>query len=198
VRRIIVGCCLVSLFVGCSGDEGDETPAMPTGGAASSTGGSSSGGTSTNGGGTPTGGAAPTGGRPSMAGAPGTGGRATTGGRTGTGGRASGGGGTGAGATGGTPSAPNGPVDTCFGDACPLGECDNGGFFADVDCSDVYSDPVDESSMFCADAMVGGYCLTTITNVLTRWAITCSGGTPMFDLCEGACGVMAGVAECSR
>jgi hypothetical protein len=58
----------------------------------------------------------------------------------------------------------------------------------------VYDAPVDEDSTFCADD--GGYCLTTRTNVLTNWAITCSGGTPMFELCHGGCIVVGPAASC--
>lgn len=199
MRKVIVGCCLVSVFAGCSSEGADETPAMPTGGSSSdtggttNTGGASPGGVS-NGGSKATGGVSAGG---TSAGSPGTGGKAGTGGAA-AGGQASGGaggrGGSGSGATGGTPSAPEGPVDTCFGEACPLGECDNGGFFADEECSDVYSDPVDEDSTFCAGD--GGYCLTTITNTLTRWAITCSGTTPMFAFCAGTCMVAGDTASC--
>jgi hypothetical protein len=193
VRKVIAGCCLVSVFVGCSSEGADETPAMPTGGSSSDTGGTpNTGGRSTGGvstGGSKAAGGVSTGG--TSAGSPGAGGAAT-------GGRASGGaggrGGSGTGATGGTPSAPAGPVDTCFGEACPLGECDNGGFFADEECSDVYSGPVDEDSTFCEGD--GGYCLTTITNTLTRWAVTCSGTTPMFAFCAGTCMVAGDTASC--
>jgi len=131
-----------------------------------------------------------------MAGSPGTGGRAATGGRPATGGTAAGGrtGGPGGSGTGGAPTAPEGPVDTCNGEACPMGECDNGGFFSDEECSDVYTEPVDESSAYCAGD--GGYCLTTITNVLTRWAITCAAGTPTFDWCEAGCIVAGPAAAC--
>ena len=207
MRKVIVG-CLVSVFVGCSSEDGDETPGAPTGGGSSDTGGTSnSGGAPTSG--ASTGGSKATGGASAggtSAGSPGTGGRATTGGKANnggaaTGGRASGGAGgrggngTGGGSTGGTPTAPNGPVDTCMGEACPMGECDNGGFFADEKCSDVYSGPVDEDSAFCAAE--GAYCLTTITNVLTNWTITCSAGTPMFDLCDGGCTAAGPVAACN-
>lgn len=188
MRKLIVGCCLVSSFVGCSSDEGED-PSTPSGGSQSNTGGAANGG-----GGSKATGGSPTGGT-TMAGAPGTGGRAT-GGRAGTGGATTGGrvNGSGGGATGGAPTAPAGPVDTCNGESCPLGECDNGGFFADEKCSDVYSAPVDEDSTYCAGD--GGYCLTTITNVLTRWAITCSAGTPMFDWCETGCLVAGQAAAC--
>jgi hypothetical protein len=197
VRKVIVG-CLISVFVGCSSEDGDEAPAMPTGGSSSDSGGTSNnGGAAT--GGASTGGSKATGGASSggtSAGAPGTGGRATTGGKASTGGAATGGrasGGTGTG--GGTPTAPNGPVDTCMGEACPMGECDNGGFFADEKCSDVYSGPVDEDSAFCAAE--GAYCLTTITNRLTNWTITCSAGTAMFDLCDGGCTAAGPAAACN-
>jgi hypothetical protein len=80
---------------------------------------------------------------------------------------------------------------------CPLGPCDNGRFFSDEKCSDVYSGPVNKDSMFCAAGVEGGYCLNTITNVITFWAITCSGGKPTFQLCTAGCQLAENVAKCN-
>lgn len=196
MRRVIVAyCCSVTVLVGCSSDGGGTSN---TGGMSNSGGMSNTGATSNSGGSLATGGSSPTGGS-STAGTPGSGG-ATMGGRSGSGGAASGGRasggalGQGGSGTAGAPTSPMGPVDTCNGDACPSGECDNGGFFSDTKCTDVYSAPVDQHSTFCADD--GGYCLTTITNVLTRWAIACSAGTPTFHWCQGGCMVAGKSATC--
>ena len=200
----IVAGCVLTFVLGCSDDEPDPAPA-PTGGAPVASGGSTSSGGRVSSGGSANGGIA-TGG--TSAGGTAAGGRATSGGRAGTGGRPSGGtsstggaggrsGGTGGSNLGGVNSdAPTGPVETCFGDACPLGECDNGGFFADVDCSDVYPGPVDEDSEFCATDLDGGYCLTIVTNAIARWAVACAGGTETLDFCDGGCGVQGGMAQC--
>lgn len=186
--RLMVLGFLLTVFVGCG--TGDTPPTShggsATGGA--STGGSSAGGASTGGtssGGVSTGGLIGSGGRPATGGNAGTGG---AGGRSGIGGATS---------TGGAPMSPVGPVDTCRGDACPLGPCDNGRFFSDKKCSDVYKGPVDKDSRFCATGVEGGYCLNTITNVITYWAITCSGNEPTFSLCRGGCLLSANVAQCN-
>lgn len=211
-RLIALGFALV-LPAGCGGDDTDKTPEMQSGGASTTGGSGASGGTAggTSSGGSTSGGTSmggtSTGGTSSRAGSPATGGTATGGkagagggrpGTAGASGRAGMSGGTNGGTSaGGTPSAPSGPVDTCYGDACPLGPCDNGGFFADEKCSDVYTEPVSEDSMFCAAGAAGGYCLNTITTTITYWAITCSGGAPSFSLCGGGCGVMGTVATCN-
>jgi hypothetical protein len=127
----------------------------------------------------------------------GTGGRSSGGGGAATGGTGGSSGGIGGSNLGGTNTeAPTGLVETCFGDACPLGECDNGGFFADVDCSDVYPGPVDRDAVFCSDDLDGSYCLTIVTNAIANWAIACTGGMEALDLCDAGCGTQGGVAQC--
>lgn len=178
MRNVMVMGCFVALLAGCGDDGSDGSPEMSKGGAAGVGGGNSPGGS-------PTGGVSPGG----------------TGGGSARGGAGGSSGGTGGAPSGGAPgssttTAPTGPVETCFGDSCPLGECDNGRFFAEVKCSDVYPGPVDENSMFCAPGADGGYCLTTATTVLTDWAINCSGGTPTLERCSAGCGFIPGLAQC--
>ncbi|HKO49966.1 MAG TPA: hypothetical protein VJV79_19680 [Polyangiaceae bacterium] len=202
MRRLIAPGFALALLVGC-GSDGNGSPgtggisatAGSTANGGTATGGASSGGTSSAGtGGSSGAGGAATGGK-SGAGGAGTGGKSGgTGGRPSTGGAGTSGGSS---SMGGAPTTPQGPVDTCREDICPLGPCDNGGFFSDDKCSDVYPNPVSKDSMFCAAGVDGGYCLTTITNVLTYWAITCSGGTPTFHLCNAGCMLMANVATCN-
>jgi len=80
-------------------------------------------------------------------GGPADGGGGTTGaaGTSGGGGAAAGSGGAGGSAQSVLPS---GTVTYCFGE-CPLGECDDDLFFADVACSTVYPSPVSPSSTYC-------------------------------------------------
>lgn len=203
MRRLVALGIALALLVGCGDNGGDDTSAVPTGGTSTAGGSAPSGGTSNSGesnGGTSSGAGSPGNGGAVMGGKTGvgdtqTGGLPTTGGLGGRGGMSGGtGGGT---STGGAPSAPDGPVDTCRGDTCPLGPCDNGRFFSDEKCSDVYPGPVSEGSMFCAADSEGGYCLNTITNVITYWAITCTAGEPSFELCKAGCGLAANVAKCN-
>jgi hypothetical protein len=205
--RSEIGTCLVmALLVGCSGDDKGDDDA--TGGAAPSTGGAQSptGGTGTGGsnGGTATGGARTGGtsaggtsaGSNGKGGASPTGGRATlTGGAGGRGGATTGGSGNPPG--GGSGEAPSGAPETCVGDGCPLGECDNGRFFADERCSDVYPGPVDASSMYCATGSDDGYCLTVVGAHVDDWKVTCDGGIPtLTDCMDSGCGVSGGIPQC--
>ncbi|HEY3253112.1 MAG TPA: hypothetical protein VGJ91_04155, partial [Polyangiaceae bacterium] len=88
-------------------------------------------------------------------------------------------------------------VEACYGDACPLGECDNSGFLADAQCTDLYPAGVSSSTVYCAAGETGGYCLLTSSKDLSYWAVNCVGGTPQIIYCPNSCGVMnSGASGC--
>jgi hypothetical protein len=121
------------------------------------------------------------------------------GGAGGTGGGAGGSGGGGAGGGGGAAQSvlPTGTVNTCFGD-CPMGECDNDMFFADVPCSTVYSAPVSPSSTYCNAGQTGVYCLR-VSNGSTesRFGITCTDGAVFGRMCRSGCGTSGSTLTCN-
>ena len=119
----------------------------------------------------------------------GSAGTSSTGGNAGT---SSTGGSAGTSSTGGSANAkPTGPVYSCFG-KCPLEECDNGMFWADVACSDVYPGPV-EMSAFCAMGASGGYCLEIGMDEFgfdnQKYAVNCTSGVSSIAACESGCGI---------
>ena len=110
----------------------------------------------------------------------------------------SGGSSAGSSSTGGTSSSgggvnakPTGPVYSCFG-KCPLEECDNGMFWADVACSEVYPGPA-EMSAFCAIGASGGYCLQIGSYKFgsdnQRYAVNCPSGVSSIAACDSGCGI---------
>jgi hypothetical protein len=112
---------------------------------------------------------------------------------TGTGGgigKATGGNGVGAGPN----QYPSGkPVSSCFGN-CPLGECDNDGFWSDTPCTSVYRAPVDQSSSYCG-ATDGSYCLQLSFG--DQYGVQCASGKTTIHQCTTGCGsVGAGAHEC--
>lgn len=129
-------------------------------------------------------------------GGPGTGGiGGAAGGGAGGGGGTSGG--TGGGA-GGAPSVlPSGTVTECFGD-CPMGECDNLLFQADVACTTVYTAPVSSSSTYCNAGQTGAYCLVVDDGTRDRYfGIVCTAGTVSGKMCQGGCGAGGGTVTCN-
>lgn len=180
-----------------------STGGVTSSGGATSTGGSggaSSGGAATSGGSFATGGSG-TGGGVVTSGGTATGGAAGKGGANSSGGAVTGGNSTGGargGSGGASGSLPAGKVTTCFGNACPLGECDNGRIAADVRCADVYPAPVTADSTFCASGASGDYCLTVSTSqAVEYWQVTCAGGAPKSTICPAGCGIAAEHASCN-
>jgi len=111
-----------------------------------------------------------------------------------------------AGAAGGSAvngTKPVGPVLYCFGD-CPLGECDNDGFWSDAACTDVYQQPLNASSALCAPAHAGGYCLEIGTDKFNfdnpQFAVNCdASGVASVARCATGCGRSGnGPAECTQ
>ncbi len=128
-------------------------------------------------------------------GGPGSGG---TGGASG-GGAGGGGtsGGTGGGAGGVASVLPSGTVTSCYG-SCPMGECDDGLFLADVVCSAVYTAPVSATSTYCNAGQTGGYCLVVDDGTRDSYfGITCTAGTVSGRKCQGGCGAGAGSVTCN-
>lgn len=152
----------------------------------SGSGGASSGGASTSGGATPMGGASPSSGGASTGGSVGSGG-ATNGGMTAKGGASSGG----ASVDPGSPctaNCPTGKVHACF-EHCPLGACDDSGFFASTPCSTVYPSALDAQSVYCSKGQTATYCLAALDKSLYYYQVSCNAGTPTVTKCMGGCGV---------
>ena len=78
------------------------------------------------------------------------------------------------------------PVSSCFGD-CPLGECDNDGFWSDTPCTSVYHGPVDQSSSYCG-ASDGSYCLQLSHSFGDQYAVQCASGKTTIHQCTTGCG----------
>jgi hypothetical protein len=112
-------------------------------------------------------------------------------GTTGAAGASGGGGGTGGtGGTGGSAQSvlPSGTVTYCFGE-CPMGECDDDMFFADVACAAVYPSPVSPSTTYCNPGQTGVYCMMIENGTTrTRFGITCTNGVVFGKMCRGSCG----------
>jgi hypothetical protein len=98
------------------------------------------------------------------------------------------------GSAGSAPTAPSGTVRSCFGTACPHGECDEGLIFAMTTCSASYSAPVDASSTYCASGATGSYCLIVGPDDFTTrtWLVGCTGGAATLKFCPRGCGGPAG------
>jgi hypothetical protein len=194
----------LSAAVGC-GDDGDG------GGGGGGTGGSTTSGASGSGmaGATIAGNAGKGGGGSSMGGSASEGGESGSAGSAGASGAASGSGsgGSGGGNGGGgnvepgepcTANCPTGMVRTCF-DNCPLGACDEAGFFAGEPCSSYYPEPVSDETIFCAKDQTATYCLTVLDQSLWYYTVSCAAGTPTVTKCDGGCGVDAEhVASCNE
>ena len=196
---------LLSLGVTAACSSSDPNPGS---GGANATGGR----TEAGGGGALPGAGAPSGGGGASpgAGAP-SGGGGATGGRTGgSGGGSSGSGGSGSpngghgpGAGGAeepggpcTANCPMGKVHACY-DNCPLGACDDAGFFADPPCSEVYPSAINAQTIYCTKGQTATYCLDALGQNLLSYQVTCSNGTPTVTPCSGGCGVSSdGVAAC--
>lgn len=158
---------LLGVIVAIPACSDDPPGSSGSGGSSGQSGGSASGGASGLGGGTASGGAAPSGGSTS------------------------------AGGTAGASGLPSGKVDSCYGDACPFGECDAGGIFEPA-CSSVYPGPVSPSSMYCAAGASGDYCLVVVTpTTIDYYAITCSAGSASFRSCPIGCGFAQSKATCN-
>jgi hypothetical protein len=128
-------------------------------------------------------------GGPGDGGAGGTvGGAGGGGGGVGGGGGGAGGGGAGGGGGAAQSVLPSGTVCLCIGD-CPMGECDDDLFFADVACSTVYSGPVSPSSTYCNAGQTGVYCLRIRRGADFQFGITCTNGTAFGRMCSSLCGV---------
>jgi hypothetical protein len=98
----------------------------------------------------------------------------------------------------GSSSDPN-TVQGCYGDACPMGECDNSLFLADVPCSGVYTAPFGPNTVLCsAAAGDGSYCLDIGASEFTSapWMVTCAAGQGTSQQCPVGCGVSGNLATC--
>lgn len=91
---------------------------------------------------------------------------------------------------------PDAVPKTCLGSGCPLGECDDEGFFADVKCSDVYKKPFDSTYMFCATSSSSDYCGTfgdRATSNEETFVVHCKDGAATLERCfDGGCGASSG------
>jgi hypothetical protein len=195
--RVTLTACVsfwLSAAVGCgnNGGGGDGGTSGSASGSPSS--GASGSGTS----GATTAGNAGSGGSP-MGGSPSEGGESGSGGIAGASGGASGNGSGGSGSGNGgssnvepgercTANCPTGTIRTCF-DSCPLGACDEGGFFADEPCSTYYPSAISDETIFCAKNQTATYCLTALDQLLEYYVVSCAAGTPTVTQCVGGCGV---------
>lgn len=87
-------------------------------------------------------------------------------------------------------NCPTGTVTTCFGNGCPMGACDHGA------CSKLYASPAGPATIYCTAGQNGAYCLETVTNDISYWAVTCSDGAPQIVYCPDGCGVSSLGAAC--
>ena len=94
-----------------------------------------------------------------------------------------------------TANCPTGKVHTCFDD-CPLGACDDAGFFADPLCSEVYPSPINAQTIYCTKGQTATYCLDALAQNLLSYQVTCTNGTPTVTPCSGGCGVSSDGAAC--
>ena len=189
--KVGLGCSAFFTFLACGNDSGDQGPGAPSAGSAGTSVGGASGATSGGAGGSSASGGTAAGSGASGGTAAGSGGAAPQGGSN------AGSSGSSAGASGGSTTFPSGSVETCFGDRCPMGECDNGLFYADVPCSDVYPQPLGPTSPYCAPGGSGGYCLIARTSVIERWSVACTDGVPRLMKCANGCAASADVSQCS-
>ncbi len=83
----------------------------------------------------------------------------------------------------GSASEPNGVVDSCDGPGCPLGSCDEGLFWSEIPCSDVYEGPLDDGSPLCGQED-GEYCVNTDAGY---WVVECAGGAGVSTGCASGC-----------
>ena len=203
--KVGLGCFAFFTFLACGNDSGDPGPGTPSAGSAGTSGAGASGATSGGAGGSGASGGTAAGsgafgGTAAGSGASGgtaAGSGASGGTAAGSGGSNAGSSGSSAGASGGLTTFPSGSVETCFGDSCPMGECDNGLFYADVPCSDVYPQPLGPTLPYCAPGGSGGYCLIVRTSVLERWSVACTDGVPQLMKCASGCAASADVSQCS-
>jgi len=143
-----------------------------------------------------------TAGAPSTGGSVAQGGAISSGGSKALGGTTSGGNSVQGGSTvtAGTPctsNCPTGNVIKCFTTGCPLGACDNAGFYSSTLCSTTYSKAVDANTIFCAAGQSSSYCLATLSSTLDYYAVTCDNGIPTVVHCPNAgCGVSGAGASC--
>jgi hypothetical protein len=92
----------------------------------------------------------------------------------------------------GVPGYPTGPVILCFGDGCPMGECDNDMFFADAACSTVYPSDIGPSSTYCKPAESSSYCLEIGPDFGPDFSVSCASGKATVLKCNGGCGSEGG------
>jgi hypothetical protein len=112
-------------------------------------------------------------------------------------GDAAGAGGSGtAGASGGSSTKPSGSVETCFGSSCPMGECDNALFFADIACTENWPPPLGPSTPYCPSGLNAGYCLTVQSSALEDWSVVCSNGAPRLRKCPAGCATSEDTSWC--
>lgn len=92
---------------------------------------------------------------------------------------------------------PSGPVVSCFGDGCPLGECDNSQFLSDTRCASLYSSNVGPASTYCKAGGSDGYCLEAGSDPVPIFAVSCAAGKPTIVTCTGGgCSSGGGLASC--
>ncbi|HKO47489.1 MAG TPA: hypothetical protein VJV79_07190 [Polyangiaceae bacterium] len=95
-----------------------------------------------------------------------------------------------------TANCPMGRVHACY-DNCPLGACDDSGFFAAPACSQVYPSPISAQTIYCTKGQTAKYCLDALGQNLLSYQVTCANGTPTVISCNGGCGVSSdGEAAC--
>jgi hypothetical protein len=87
-------------------------------------------------------------------------------------------------------------VHTCF-DKCPLGACDDDGFFSETPCSTLYPLPIDGQTIFCSKGQTASYCL--MTRDFDYYQVSCVAGTPTVTTCVNlGCGTVDhDVASCN-
>jgi hypothetical protein len=97
-----------------------------------------------------------------------------------------------------TANCPKGHVQVCF-DQCPLGACDDSGFYAATPCSTIYPSAIDDKTVYCKKGQTASYCLSALDTLLLDYMVSCANGTPAVTPCSGGCGVdSTGAAKCGQ
>ena len=95
-----------------------------------------------------------------------------------------------------TANCPTGRVFACY-DNCPVGACDDSGFFAGEPCSWFYPTEINAQTIYCRKGQTATYCLDALAQKLLSYQVTCSDGTPTVTPCSAGCEVSSsGDAAC--